>query len=473
MNGEGMSSRVWAGGLAAVLLTATVPRFSGLGRLSYWYDEVVTARLAATANPAALVALLGRIDATRAPLHPLLLQVWTWAFGPSESSGRAFSALCGLATVAVVGRLGVRFSGGDRRVGLWASGLAAVSPLLVVYSREARMYAWLTLITCAAWDALLALRGRATAGRLAVYAAAVAALVYSHPLGLLMAGALGLALLSCRRAFGLSWGRFLAAEAGAALLIAPWVGRYLDHPPESTVGRLPLRFLVGTPIGFTGGNFLTLLGFLAVIAWGLVSRPRGGRGRSDAACLLSWLLAPPLLLYGYSWVAHPVFGPARYTLFVAPAYLILLAKGLVRIPVAAGLGVWLVAVGLSVSAWPARIFAPDLKADWRAAADALDARDPTGVESVVVIATDPTQALEVETARYYLGPRRRAYALGDGVRVNDGRFALWGPKVWVALAVRGGREVVPLPGGLRRDSEDAVEVAGLRLVPIEAGASVP
>ena len=49
-------------------------------------------------------------------------------------------------------------------------------------------------------------------------------------------------------------------------------------------------------------------------------------------CLVLWLVVPPTLLYVYSWIFSPIFGPARYTLFVAPAYLILVAQGLAGFP---------------------------------------------------------------------------------------------------------------------------------------------
>ena len=55
-----------------------------LGRSSLWYDEVVTMRLARTESPAALFQLLGQIDATRAPLHPLILQGWVAVLGSSD-----------------------------------------------------------------------------------------------------------------------------------------------------------------------------------------------------------------------------------------------------------------------------------------------------------------------------------------------------------------------------------------------------
>ena len=90
------------GHLLLILLVAVVLRIRGLDRYSLWYDEVVTMRLARTANPAALILLLGQIDGTRAPLHPLILQNWLCLFGTSELAGRSFSAVCGIITILVV-----------------------------------------------------------------------------------------------------------------------------------------------------------------------------------------------------------------------------------------------------------------------------------------------------------------------------------------------------------------------------------
>ena len=46
--------------------------------------------------------------------------------------------------------------------------------------------------------------------------------------------------------------------------------------------------------------------------------------------LLTWAAVPPVLMYLYSYLFQPIFGPARYHLFIAPAYLLLLAHGLSR-----------------------------------------------------------------------------------------------------------------------------------------------
>src|SRR5207249_2106628 len=146
---------------------------------------------------------------------------------------------------------------------------------------------------------------------------------------------LGLASLLFLRQFLGTWWRWLGAHLGALFLAAPWIGFYFDHAPEFLTGRLPIKFLLGTPIGFVGGNFVLLLGLLGVVGFGLTRRRSIFLESGDwtgPVCLSLWLVVPPLLLYAYSWIGSPIFGPARYTVFVAPAYLILVAQGLTQVP---------------------------------------------------------------------------------------------------------------------------------------------
>ncbi len=293
--------------------------------------------MASQPDPAALLRLLEKTDATRAPLHPLILQGWAALFGASSLSGRAFSVACGVLTVLVVDRIGRRAF--DVPTGLWAAFLFAISPMQVRYAQEVRMYALLVLETCLAWDLLLSFRDSASPAKQGAFLGCLIALGYTHPLGLLMDAALGLAYLANRGSFRLPWRRWLAIQLIAGSAIAPWAVHYGDHPPEFTVGRLSLKYLIGLPIGYIGGNGLTLVGFLALVAYGMVRRG-GDAGRRpvfdrpvETTTILIWFAVPPLLLFGHSLVSsYPIFGPPRYTLNVGPAYLILVARGLVKLP---------------------------------------------------------------------------------------------------------------------------------------------
>ncbi|MGO9600609.1 MAG: glycosyltransferase family 39 protein [Isosphaeraceae bacterium] len=439
-------NRTWIVILLSILTVATVLRAWNLDQLSFWYDEVVTMRLAEAASPGELLARLSEIDATRAPLHPLVLQAWVRVFGSSEAAARALSVACGVATVALVYAIGrMAF---DISTGLFSSALAAISPPLVLYSREARMYAWLVMVTCLCWALLFALHRDYSQRRAIAYALGMIALVYSHPLGLLMFVALSLGSLVFAREFFGHPQRWLAVHLAVFVATAPWISHYFDHAPEFLSGRLPLRFLLGTPIGFLGGNFVVLAGLVCLAGFGLARRRLSFSSASDWAvpgCLLLWLVLPPSLLYAYSWLGSPVFGPERYTLFVAPAFLILVAQGLPLIRPLFRYGV-LIGLGLLASSvLPTRVYKPDLKADWRgcsATIAAAMAANPDTHFTVVVKSTYPTRNVEVETARYYLPPQCQVLAF-DAL-FSSGADAMPKGEVYLAISSNNSQAAPPV-----------------------------
>jgi hypothetical protein len=301
-----------------------------------------------------------------------------------------------------------------------------------------------------------------------LYGACLVALGYTHPLGLLMAAALALASALNHRAFGISKRGWLLTHSAAALALAPWVGQYSGHEPEFVTGPLPLRFLFGMPIGFIGGNFRVLAFCSTLIVYGLcvVQRKENGRLRvvvehpAIGASLLIWLVVPALFLYAYSRLAHPIFGPARYTLFAAPAYLILVARGLAKLPLPLGIATAVAGAVLSGVLMLGTVYRPDLKADWRGAAAYLDQRDPSAL--VAVVSPDPPRNLECESARYYF--RRDRVVIPCPRRLSDEVSGQ--TPVWIAIGLRNGQSVGALPDELANHDvvKEIVNFAGLRLL---------
>jgi uncharacterized membrane protein len=440
-----------------ILALGVALRAFDLGRLSFWYDEVVTMRLAQAGSPRALLARLFQIDATRAPLHPLLLEAWVNIFGTSETSARSLSVVCGVATIVLIYWIGRIIYGPP--TGWWAAWLGSVSPILIVYAREARMYAWVVLVTSFAWLALLALFRARRAAWTVAYGFSLVALAYSHPLGLVMGATLALAgLIGARECFG-GFRRWLLVHLGALFLILPWVGNYFDHAPEFLSGRPPLRFLLGMPIGFIGGDFRVLAGLLLLIGVGLWrhaprdgTRPEGYspfRHWLGPVFLLLWFALPASVLYLYSLVSYPIFGPARYTAFVAPAFLVLVAAGLRQIPASIRYPAACLLAIVAASALALRVYDPDLKADWRGFARSVSQilRERPGYRIVVIVATnDPARNVEVETARYYLPAACTVVTAADATpeRLDDCNAE----EVLFAAGSRHGKPVVPVPGRL-------------------------
>jgi uncharacterized membrane protein len=464
--------------LGVILLCGVLLRAWELGKASFWYDEVVTMRVASQQNVRTLARELRSIDATAAPLHPMLLHWWIGVFGPSETSARSMSVLFGVATVAAMAWVGTLAA--DRRVGLWAAWLGATSPLLIQYSRETRMYSLLVFESCLAWGILLSFRRRASTLRYVAFSLLLVALVYTHPLGLLMLFALAVAYWPERRDLRISPSIWALIYIAVALAVAPWAKYFFDHDPEFVSGRQPLKMLLGLPIGFTGGNrWVLLLAFVLIVAgwmplrfrfiatatggsasrfWGVV----GDTSHRASWPLVIWFLVPPGALYAYSLVGASIFGPARYTVYVAPAYLILLAGGLVVLSAKTRYAVAMVLALLAARQMRESVYAPDLKADWRSAARMLKAA--SNPLPVVVVSDTTDRNLEVETARYYLAEGTPIWDVRrlDAYTTEPLRETV--REIWVAAGVRNG---VPVPALMDLDAEwqpvKRFDFPGLRL----------
>ncbi len=123
-----------------ILCLAAGLRFYHLGAQSLWADEGNSATMAARSLSEIATHAAGDIHP---PLYYWLLHLWTQFAGTSEAGLRSFSATLGVLLVLVTIGIGMRLGGAV--AGLVAGLLAAVSPLQVYYSQEARMYILLAL----------------------------------------------------------------------------------------------------------------------------------------------------------------------------------------------------------------------------------------------------------------------------------------------------------------------------------------
>lgn len=395
--------RLWL--VAIALVVALVLRFSWLDRSVYWYDETITSvriagytkeqvedffapqgRLVAPSELAPLqrsgdrpwadtIASLATETPDQVPLYYLLLRAWTMVAGDSVGAIRSFSALVSLLVFPALGLLCWEWLG-DRpeRVptALLAIGLMTVSPIQVVYSREARGYSLaVVLALLAGWALLRALRHSADRARSRrawiVYSAIVALNFYGHlPLALGVAAQGAYLVLRSwweRAAIGwsglrqraIAWGWSVLA---ATLAFSPWIVYWLTY--RKPMGWIDRTLELGTLIQRWGLNFSAIaLDWQALFdrplfdilsstdpitltwQWG----PIALLGLAIAACTYElWRNTPPALwLFPIAWAATPlpfalldaIDGGQRSTIarYFLPAYLglgLILAAGLAR-----------------------------------------------------------------------------------------------------------------------------------------------
>jgi len=235
--------------LALACAAAAALRFATLDAQSLWYDESVTAQLMASQLGGMFHALPD--SESTPPLYYVLAWLWTQLFGTGEAGLRSLSALLGTATVPIVWALGRRL-GGDRAA-LIAAALAAVNPMLVWFSQEARSYALLTLL--GALSALLWLRAleQPRSGRLVAWGAVAALALGTHYFAVFLVApqALWLALrVPGPRAKTIALA--LPAAAGAALVPLALDQRsnegaaFIGQSSLATrLAQIPKQFLIG------------------------------------------------------------------------------------------------------------------------------------------------------------------------------------------------------------------------------------
>jgi 4-amino-4-deoxy-L-arabinose transferase-like glycosyltransferase len=337
--------------LLAILLLASFLRFYRLDAQSFWNDEGNSARIAERSLRLIVAGAAGDIHP---PGYYLLLHYWREAAGHSEFALRAFSVFAGILAVAFTYALGRRLFGSP--TGLFAAFLAALSPLAVYYSQEARMYALLGMLSAASTYLLLRVFARWRISEsanqqisdfkspisnlqfpLAVYILVAAAGLYTQY-------AFAFVLLVHNAIFALWWlakgrrWRWVALWAGmqAAIvaLYLPWLPIALraagwpSTEPTVSLGRALTDVLRVLTVGLTlpleratvalvGAGVLLLLGL-----WPRRCKPL------NTAIVAIYLLSPIALIFAFD-----LYKPAwlKFLVVVLPPCQVLIACGISRI----------------------------------------------------------------------------------------------------------------------------------------------
>jgi mannosyltransferase len=328
--------------LVSALFAAFVLRVVFLTSESLWRDEVDAIRFAFLP----LTESLANFSSVgfNGPFYHLLLRGWLLLTGVHDFGLRYFSGVCGLLVVALSYALAARLFG--RRVGLITAWLCALSPILIWYAGEGKMYSLQpALLTLALYSVARGMTGATHTRRWWVTCVAATSLgFYTHLLSPVF-----LAVLAAFVA-GL-WQRHLprtkhvlialACLTVPYLPLAGWqIGAFLNAGSSSIFPFYPLPVIVQTlalnwSLGLDGASLLLQpLGTAGnSIRWLMVAGVFGlallGVGRRSWI-MLAWLVLPALLIFIVT-LRYPLFQP-RYVLYSVPALWMLVALGLTRLP---------------------------------------------------------------------------------------------------------------------------------------------
>ncbi|HEY2602538.1 MAG TPA: glycosyltransferase family 39 protein [Thermoleophilaceae bacterium] len=277
------------------------------------------------------------------PLHDLTLWATVRVFGNSEFSLRLPSLIAGTLVIPSLYELGRELY--DRRTGLVAAAFVAVSPLLIWYSQEVRMYAFVTLFGVLALLTQLRVIRKPSMLNWAGYILATAALLWSHYFGLLLIGVqqvIFVAVLVHRKRSGESIRPLLIGFAySAAVLVMQLIPLITFAHNQFT----STHAAAGSPSGtYDSLSFYAVLANMAWSLWGyqpnattellaamwplliLLSLLLLGRGGSRQTLILGAATVVPLVLLLIVSAFDRALFEVRYFLIVVPLLFLLIAR---------------------------------------------------------------------------------------------------------------------------------------------------
>ena len=407
--------------ISLCILIALAVRSHNLGAQSLWWDESLS--LLRAHLPLADI-LSNRIDLTdnhtvvatidnHPPLYFVLLSLSVRLFGSSEFALRLLSLACGILLIPLLYVAGKRLVGDA--AGCLAALMAALSPMYLWYSQEARMYMLAPLIGLLSFYALLRLIDREATGRqtwAVVYILATIAMLLTHYLTFfILAVEILIAILAGLRGSRLlRWLWPLVIVGLLAVLILIYGLSIM--PPSSAQGGftfVPLQILardllnsfsLGLSVNVEDVIFLDFV-FLLVALSGLLASIIG-RHKSPlpgALILLLYMIVPIGLTYMSSYV-RPLYMNSRHLIMITPAFYLALGAGLSDMRARRGIFLGVCAVMLIgiVFSWSQYFTNPVYaKDDHRGWGDFLRANVQPG--DVVVV--DPPHIAELY--QYYAG----------------------------------------------------------------------
>ena len=320
--------------LGALALRLAVPR-------GVWLDEAISIHQAHLSFHDLFENL--QYGDRHPPLHHVVLWLTVKAFGDGEMAVRIPSIVAGTLAIPALYLLGRELY--DRRTGLVAATFGAASPLLIWYSQEARMYAFVELFgLLALWTQLRVIRNPSM-GNWAAYILATAALLWSHYFGLLLIGvqqAIWIGVLIHRRrtgepnrAMALGFAYSLAVLAIQLVPLITFAQKQFDSTeaafgsPSGTYDDLSFYAVVSNMAWALWGYHPDSITELLAAGWPLLlllSLLLLGRGGSRQTIILAVAAITPIVLLVFVALYDRELFEVRYFLVAIPLLFLLIAR---------------------------------------------------------------------------------------------------------------------------------------------------
>ena len=333
-------------------------RLFALGRESLWLDEAMSVG----SSKASLwsIAQTTASQDTLPPLYYFLLHLWMLLFGQTETAIRSLSACLGIVSVFLMYKVGQELF--DRKTGLIASFLMAISAFALAYSQEARPYALMLMLTLLSFFLFIRILKTEIKSRahIVLYTLVNILLAYTHIFGLFIIGAQVLYFILFQRRYAGARLAFWGAQAATVVAFSPWIYVLYAYTFKGTIEVLnwipqPSPYIVARSMGSLAGAgylwaalgvILVLIIFCLCLA-GVFYLPNALKQHSapenpkssklgklatlmtepKTALLLTWFFFPLVIALIFSFAVRPIFA-TRYLIGITPVFYLLAARGI-------------------------------------------------------------------------------------------------------------------------------------------------
>ncbi|MDK2831275.1 MAG: hypothetical protein PWQ63_304 [Methanolobus sp.] len=306
-------------------------RFYGLGSESIWLDEATSVLMA---KQSLYTIIFGKKDFAHPPLFYSILH-FAIMYSDSEFFLRLPSAIFGTLSIPLIYLLGSSFFG--KREGLISSFLMAISVMQISYSQEGRSYALMMLLALLTIYFFISAYKDNDKIKWALAAIFGTLLVYSHFFGFFVIGALGIFYIFDNFDFGTLkfksqiTNRLFLISAGAFFILSLpmtlWVLGELGYATgHKTWGMAQEGFFYNIFANFSSYSGTLMYLYIILMLIGIVFCLKDSKKWFSLISL--WLFMP--LIIGYFLAGSMPFQP-RYLLFIMPAFLLFISKGIVSI----------------------------------------------------------------------------------------------------------------------------------------------
>lgn len=380
LSSRNLSARWTAVTLAALIVLGACLRFLHLGQKSYWWDEIVTIRLASLPF-GAFRSALWQYEANMS-LYYLLVRWWIH-FGNDEVWLRSLSVITAIVAIPVIYAVGTILS--RESTGLIAAFLLSINVAHIAYAQEARSYSLLVLLCLLSLFFFLRIDRAGNANALGYVLASVLA-VYAHFFAVffLFAQWTSLLWLPNKRLY---WKRFFIPVSATAVLILPALYYMVFRRSGQLAFIPPLRPRELAQVIYVltadAGKFRKAIALLYLLCCGVAIRSMYSRWRSERDSLENWRVlvvalcaALPIAITFLISFKVQIFFP-RYLLTCLPALVLLAAYGLatMRRPwLRVGVCALIVLLSVATLKW----YYSQPKDDWRSLTTYLSAHAQPG-----------------------------------------------------------------------------------------------